>query len=606
MRWLPGIAAVLACSVVPAPGRNAPPDSSGFERKLPEDKQIRQALDRLTLGPRPGDVERVRAAGLKKWIDRQLHPERIPENPSLAGRLRPFESLALSPADLSRRYPNPELAREIAAGREPMPSDPLVRASIQTMVARFNAKQNGGDASAVEDKAAQPLDSVLAPGEIRILRDGTLEEKARFLSTLDGQRLDEALISMPRPMRQKLADTAPEFVRRKILLLNTPQQLIAYDLASAKLIRAVYSERQLQEVLTDFWYNHFNVFLDKGADRILAPAYERESIRPRVLGHFRDLLQATAESPAMLFYLDNWQSVTPKPGRSGQRQRGLNENYARELLELHTMGVDGGYTQKDVIEVARCFTGWTIKQPRKGGGFDYNDRLHDKGEKLVLGHIIRPGSGMSDGEKVLDILAAHPSTARFISLCLARRFVADNPPPALLNRMSKKFLKTHGDIRAVMSAMLDSKEFWSEGAYEAKVKTPFELVVSSVRAVDAQVANTTSLQKTIANLGQPLYRKVEPTGYSLVNADWVNSASLLARMNFGLALAQNKVPGVTLEAAQFGDSTDPAEVARRVLFRDVTPETAAALRKAAQEQGSPAGPSLMAGLVLGSPEFQRK
>jgi uncharacterized protein (DUF1800 family) len=602
MRKLFGILAVLGLSILPAAGKKNS-GLPGFDQSLPKEAQILHALDRLTFGPRPGDVDRVRQTGLKKWLDQQLQPERIAENPKLDLRLRSFESLAMSPAGLSTHYPNPQLVQAIAAGREPLPADPLLRASIQPLVARFSARQNG--AATEPGNSGPPLDSVLDARQIRTLRNGTPEEKMRLLSSLDERNLDETLIAMTRPMRQSLVDAAPEPVRRKILLLNAPQQLIAYDLGSAKLIRAVYSERQLQEVITDFWYNHFNVFLDKGADRILVPAYERESIRPHVLGHFRDLLEATAKSPAMLFYLDNWQSVAPR-ATGNSRRRGLNENYARELLELHTMGVDGGYTQKDVIEVARCFTGWTIKAPQKGGGFEYNDKLHDKGEKIVLGHVIPAGGGMSDGETVLDILARHPSTARFISLCLARRFVADNPPPALVDRMSKTFLKKGGDIRAVMKTMIDSAEFWSQGAYQAKVKTPFELVVSSLRALDAGIESTAALQRTISDLGEPLYRKLEPTGYPLANTDWVNSASLLARMNFALALVQNKVPGVSVDAGRFGDSADPAEVARRVLFRDVTPETAAAIQKAAQEQASHAGPALVAGLVIGSPEFQRK
>jgi uncharacterized protein (DUF1800 family) len=602
MRTLFGILAVLALGIVPATGKkNA--SLPGFDQPLPKETQIVHALDRLTFGPRPGDVDRIRKTGLKKWVDQQLHPERIRENPELEVRLRSFESLAMSPAELSTHYPSPQLVQAIAAGRQPMPGDPLLRASIHPFVERLSARQNR--AATEPEKSGPPLDSVLDRQQIRTLRNGTPQEKTRLLSSFGERKLDEALIAMPRPMRQSLLDSAPERVRRKILLLNTPQQLIAYDLGAAKLIGAVYGERQLQEVLVDFWYNHFNVFLDKGADRILVPAYERESIRPHVLGHFRDLLEGTAKSPAMLFYLDNWQSVAPR-ANGNQRKRGLNENYARELLELHTMGVDGGYTQKDVIEVARCFTGWTIKTPQKGGGFDYNDTLHDKGEKIVLGHVIPAGGRMSDGETVLDILARHPSTARFISLCLARRLVADNPPPSLVDHMSKTFLKTGGDIRAVLKTMLDSKEFWSQGAYQAKVKTPFEMVVSSLRALDAQIESTAALQRTISNLGEPLYRKLEPTGYSLANADWVNSASLLARMNFALALAQNKLPGVAVDAGRFGDSADPAEVARRVLFRDVTPETAAALQKAAQEQASPTGPALVAGLVIGSPEFQRK
>jgi uncharacterized protein (DUF1800 family) len=597
--------AVLSLGILPAAARK---HSREFETRLPKDQQVLQALDRLTFGPRPGDVERVERLGLKKWIDRQLHPERIRENAELDTRLRSFDSLSMSQAEAVRHYPAPQTIRAIAMGRQPMPDDPILRAGIQRVIARYKARKDDGGMDANADmEPAHPLEELLAPEQIRIFRSGTPPEKQQVLSSLSADTLEGALIAMPRPMRQNLIALASEETRRKILLLNAPQQVISYDLNSSKLLRAVYSDRQLQEVLTDFWYNHFNVFLDKGADRFLVPTYERESIRPHVFGKFRDLLESTAKSPAMLFYLDNWQSVAanpPNPHRPKQGRRGLNENYARELLELHTMGVDGGYTQKDIIEVARCFTGWTIKAPQKGGGFDYNDKVHDKDEKIVLGHVIAAGGGMGDGEKVLDILAHHPSTARFIATSLARRFVADNPPPQLIERMADKFRKSDGDIRVVMKTMLDSKEFWSQGAYRAKVKTPFEMVVSSLRALNAQVDNTIGLAKVVTDLGQPLYRKLEPTGYSAQNAEWVNSAALLARMNFALALAQNKIPGVKIDPAQFGTSVDIGSIARSVLFRDLTPQTTAALERAARDQQQT--PALLAGLVLGSPDFQRK
>jgi uncharacterized protein (DUF1800 family) len=307
-------------------------------------------------------------------------------------------------------------------------------------------------------------------------------------------------------------------------------------------------------VLADFWFNHFNVFLDKGADRFLVTAYERDAIRPHVLGKFRDLLEATAKSPAMLFYLDNWQSVGPNApqgrGAGNRQRRGLNENYGRELMELHTLGVDGGYTQKDVTEVARCFTGWTIQQPQRGGPFTFNARIHDNGEKTVLGVKIPAGGGIEDGEKVLDILAHHPSTAHFISKKLAIRFVADDPPASLVDRMAQTFLKTDGDLREVMRTMLASKEFWSRGAYRSKMKSPLEMVASAVRAVNGDVDFATALGNQVAQLGEPLYRKVEPTGYSNSGKEWLNSAGLVARMNFALQLADNKVPGVKVAAAQ--------------------------------------------------------
>ncbi len=396
-----------------------------------------------------------------------------------------------------------------------------------------------------------------------------------------------------------------------MLLANNPQQVVFYDLAEAKLYRAIYSNRQLSEELADFWFNHFNVFIDKGADRFLIPTYEREAIRPYVLGRFREMLEATASSPAMLFYLDNWQSVAPQMVRrpAGNRpQRGLNENYARELMELHTLGVDGGYTQKDVTEVARCFTGWTIRNPQQGGGFFYNDRVHDKGEKVVLGITIPAGGGKEDGEKVLDILAEHPSTAKFISTELAHRFVADEPPPQLIERMAKTFTDTHGDIREVMRTMLESKEFFSAGAYHSKVKTPLEMIASAIRATDAQVDYAFPLAQQIGQLGEPLYRKLEPTGYSSANAEWVSSASLLGRMNFALNLTQNKVPGVKVDQSRF--LGDPQKAARKLMDSDATPETRAAIVKALSDQKgknpSASTPALVAGLVIGSPDFQRR
>jgi uncharacterized protein (DUF1800 family) len=372
------------------------------------------------------------------------------------------------------------------------------------------------------------------------------------------------------------------------------------------MLRAIESKRQLAEELDDFWFNHFNVYYDKGSDRFLIPAYERDAIRPNVLGKFRDMLEATAKSPAMLFYLDNFQSVRPDmdaKNKNRKVKRGLNENYGRELMELHTLGVNGGYTQKDVTEVARCFTGWTLLEPRRGGGFFYNDNFHDKGEKVVLGHVIPARGGQDDAEKVLDILAAHPSTAHFISKKLAQRFVADNPPDALVDKMAKTFLGSNGDIREVMKVMLASKEFWSEGAYRAKVKTPFEMVARSVRALAATVSDAFALANQVGSLGEPLYRKQEPTGYSNMNSDWVNSAALLSRMNFALNLAQNRVPGVKVDVSRFGN--DPIEVAKTLMFRSASPQTRAAIQRALEDQKQKT-PATVAGLVIGSPDFQRR
>jgi uncharacterized protein (DUF1800 family) len=417
---------------------------------------------------------------------------------------------------------------------------------------------------------------------------------------------------------------APVELRRQLMLAVNPQAVVASDLSEGKLQRAIYSNHQLEELLVDFWFNHFNVYLNKGQERYSVPTFEREAIRPNVFGKFSDMLVATAKSPAMLFYLDNWESVGPDAAENRnpnkKNKRGLNENYGREILELHTLGVDGGYTQQDVINMARCLTGWTIAGPRKGGGFEFNDRMHDRGQKVVMGHIIPAGGGMNDGLEVLNIVAHHPSTAHFISLRLAQRFVADDPPPSLVDSMAKTFLDTDGDLRKVMETMFTSGEFWSKGAYQAKVKTPFEMVISAVRATNASVTSAFLLTNTLQQLGEPLYKKLEPTGYSSANAEWVSSASLLARMNFALALANNRVPGVKInqDAWQPMVDGDPMRLAHYLLEEEPSEATRNAIQKALADpelqkqlmQNAKAGPlrlpGLIAGLTLGSPDFQKR
>jgi uncharacterized protein (DUF1800 family) len=594
-------------AVAALPARTDKPDYRKFENKLSKDAQILQVLDRLTFGPRPGDVKVVEKMGIKKWIDLQLHPERIEESKELLDRLEPLESLRMTQTEALAAYPPRQMIRAIAQGRQKLPEDPIARAAVERLTRRFNAKKGQGDEE-LEPQAL--LSDLLTPAQIRTLRTGTVEDKRNVLNSIQDDKQDDVVIAMPQPLRNQLLQVANTGLRRKMILANNPQQVVAYDLNDGKFYRALYSNRQLQEELVDFWYNHFNVFLDKGADRFLVPSYEREAIRPNVLGTFRELLEATANSPAMMFYLDNWQSVAPEQVRrpNGKKPtRGLNENYARELMELHTLGVDGGYTQKDIIEVARCFTGWTLR-PAQGGGFDYNDRVHDKGEKVVLGVTIPAGGGKADGEKVLDILATHPSTARFISKKLAQRFVADDPPPSLIDQMSKTFLSTGGDIRAVMATMLSSKEFFSEGAYHSKVKTPFEMIVSALRATGAQVDFIFPLAQQITQLGQPLYRKLEPTGYSSANAEWVSSSALLARMNFALSLGQNRVAGIKLDTKKFAGT--PRDVGRQLLFTNPSKQTVQILGTALEtekKKNPKASPNaLLAGLVLGSPDFQRK
>jgi uncharacterized protein (DUF1800 family) len=517
-----------------------------FRRPIPKEDRIQHALNRLTFGAKPGDAARVKTLGLKKWIDLQLHPERIPENPVLDAKLQPLDSLFMTTRELVANYPEPQMIRRMLDGRLAFPSDPDRRLVIEKVAERFERRQKGGQDPPQEKELA----SLLSPDQLRELRTGTSVERVSAFEALPAVRQNEVLVALPQGVRQGMFPAAPPELRRKIELAAGPRQVVALDLEQGKLLRAIYSNRQLEELLTDFWFNHFNVYLDKGADHFLITEYERDVIRPRVLSRFRDLLNATAKSPAMLFYLDNWQSRAP--GRAGRGKRaagGLNENYGRELMELHTLGVDGGYSQHDVTEVARCFTGWTIDQPGQGGPFSFNPRMHDEGEKVVLGVRIPPGGGIEDGEKVLDILARHPSTAHFISRKLAIRFVADDPPPTLVERMAQTFLKTNGDLRAVMTTMLESREFWSLGAYRSKLKSPLELVASAVRAADGDVDYASGLVNQVARMGQPLYRKQEPTGYSNSSQEWLNSAGLLARMNFAVNLADNQVPGVKVAQA---------------------------------------------------------
>jgi uncharacterized protein (DUF1800 family) len=422
------------------------------------------------------------------------------------------------------------------------------------------------------------------------------------------------------------------------------------ELMQAKVLRAAYSERQLEEVMVDFWFNHFNVFSGKGQVRVYLNEYERDAIRPHVLGSFRELLQATAESPAMLFYLDNWQSaaaegavtsasrdannrasrnptrVPTQPGRLGPRQpnqprtladlppgaqnrrRGLNENYARELMELHTLGVEGGYTQKDVQEVARAFTGWTIANPRQGGGFRFEPRMHDDGEKVVLGKKIKAGGGKKDGDAVLDLLVAHPSTARFIATKLARRFVADEPPASLVDRAARRFRDTHGNIREVVRTIVTSPEFFAAEAYRAKVKTPFDFVVSSVRATGIDTDNALPFVAAVRTLGMPLYGCQPPTGYSDKAEAWVNSGALLNRMNFAVSLTatrRDRVPGARPAQAQgpiragSGPTVGADALVASALAGELSATTSATVAKATT-------PAQSLALVLGSPEFQRK
>ena len=445
---------------------------------------------------------------------------------------------------------------------------------------------------------------------------------------------------LPTPQaRQRL--TSGEMSRQEMMEMYPAERrpaVITAQMQAARITRAVASGRQLEEVMVDFWFNHFNVYAQKGAVRWMVPAYEREAIRPHALGRFRDLVLATARHPAMLFYLDNWLStradlVVPGGPNAGRRM-GLNENYARELMELHTLGVDGGYTQQDVIEVARCFTGWTIDRPQQGGGFIFRPLAHDRGAKRVLGQVIPAGGGQQDGERVIDILVRHEATARFIATKLARRFVSDDPPAALVERAAATFRRTDGDVRAVLATIFTSPEFWAADAYRAKIKTPLEVVASAVRALDGRIvtgpgADATdggglALAREVGKLGEPLYEAQPPTGYPDRAEAWVNTGALLGRMNFALGLAHNRFRGARVDVAGFladADRSQPAQVLDRllavVLHGEASAQTRAVLaaqlespeitRTTAYDRvAKDTDVEKLAALVLGSPEFQRR
>ena len=606
------------------------PRYAAFTKPLTKTERLNHALNRLTFGPRPGDLQELEHTGLNTWIKTQLHPENIAENPTLTDRLRPYDSLRMSIQEAYLQYPSRQLIRAVARGNAQPPDDPELRATVDRLAHRYLQKKQdlAGATSADPEFDLEPkvkLRELLNSAQINILERGAPAQKKDLLASIPtAQQLDFAWALRPR-QAQQLLTLAPVAFRRKLMLAQNPQSVVTTDLSEGKLLRAIYSTHQLQELLVDFWFNHFNVFQGKGPEPYLLASYERDTIRPHVFGKFYDLLLATAQSPAMLVYLDNWQSVAPgtqdrRPSNAQKRKRGLNENYGRELLELHTLGVDGGYTQNDVIEVARCFTGWTIQRPEKGAEFRFNDKVHDHGQKTVLGHIIPPGGGISDGLTVLKILVHQPATAHFISLKLAQKFVADDPPPSLVDKMTKTFSRSDGDLRQVMQTMLASREFWSQGAYQAKVKTPLEMIVSAIRATNANVDSAYALANEIRRLGEPLYQKVEPTGYSTANAEWVSSASLLDRMNFALTLAHNHLSGTTIDTALWQTQTrnDADVIARSLLQHQPNDQTLAAIRTmlatpdlqkqaAANAQAGPLQTfGLIAGLVLGSPEFQRR
>ncbi len=575
-----GMTAPAGFAAAPVPNRAKAAQTTVL---TPEQKTL-HALDRLTFGPRPGDRAAVNRMGLEAWFQQQLHPERVADA-ALDARLAQYPAMQLDPTQLVAAFPTPAMLRGYARGNLQAPEGQEQRA-VWADAAEFAerkrelrqdtkaeegaptaavagdkpaAEANGPAASTLADEAADAAERqqilALAPAE-RMARLLAMSPAATLRLRAGLKGVDQARL---------VAGLTPS-QRETVEAMRSPERMVAAEVTGTRLLRDVYSERQLQAVMTDFWLNHFNVYLRKNQNEpYLLPAYERHAILPHALGRFEDLLVATAESPAMLVYLDNWKSVGPDsraaeraearqqnsageaPAKGkARRSEGINENYARELMELHTLGVNGGYTQGDVIEVARCFTGWTITKPAEGGTFVFNPNRHEPGAKTVLGHVI-PEGGVDEGLAVLHLLASSPATAHFLSLELAERFVSDTPPPALVDRMARSYLNTDGDISAVLSTMFHSPEFWSPAVVDAKVKTPLEFLVSAMRATDAEITDPQPAAQALSRLGMPVYGMQTPNGYSWQAASWVSSNALLTRMNFALVLSGNRLPGTRLD-----------------------------------------------------------
>ena len=600
-------------------------------------------------------------SAIDRWFDQQLHPDSLPSSPQdllLHSRLSDYPAMNLNPDQLLESFPSNAEIRQAAQGKRPMPSDPTLAAIYTRHIRLYEEKQEKkaqdprSNPQSPQSMASQPSSapspdatlataghaaSVIAPDDLANgklpnsakLPDpahpnyATLEvktvlalppaERVHRLLTMPPAQYEQFRSTLKGPQKQLILDGLNPNQRELIADYHNPTRAVIEELESQRLLRDIYSSHQLQEVMTTFWLNHFNVFLHKNEETpYYLVSYERDVIRPRALGNFEDLLVATAESPAMMLYLDNATSTGPgSPAAEKQKQRialnknpnpkkttpsGLNENYARELMELHTLGVNGGYTQKDVTEVARVFTGWTVEKPAQGGNFQFDENRHDPGSKLVLGHTIQE-HGQQEGLQILHILATSPATAHFISKELAIAFVSDNPSRPLVNRMAQSFLKSHGDIPTVLRTMLHSPEFWSSSDYEAKVKTPLEYVISAVRATGATISNTQPLVQALNQMGMPLYGCVPPTGYAAKADAWVSTGALVTRMNFGLTLAANHYPGIKTEwSNSTNQGEDTLDLVERRLEAQLAPsglseKTRAAILDQAQNPSAAAQPA---------------
>ncbi|RYX82344.1 DUF1800 domain-containing protein [bacterium] len=580
-----------AAKAMEAPAMSsAATDDAKWRQPLTEAPAALHVLNRLAFGPLPGQVEEVQQMGVKNWIESQLKPDSIDDS-ALEKKLAVFKLIKSSPETLSLMYrgDNNNIKR-ILALQNP---DSKKRAELEAVAAQKNAPaENGAMAMPAAEQAKSRLD--------------------RALNERQQQTLEEF---------QGAGMTFGVSVRT------------AGELVQAKLVRATESKRQLQEVLTDFWSNHFNIDMRKKAGRTLKVLDDRDTIRPNMFGSFRQLLGASAHSPAMMMYLDNASSTVAMKARGGKTRGGLNENYARELMELHTLGVDGGYTQADVTEVARCFTGWSVEQD--GGAFVFRPRTHDDGEKKVLGRTIVANGGQNDGEQVLDMLASSPSTAKFLSTKLCQRFVADEPPAALVDRVTQTWIRTNGDLPSVYRAIFLSPEFLSQGAYRSKIKSPFEYTVSAVRALGGEVSaldesspvdslrlnrigNISANQGAradkkgrareplaveIAALGQPVFACQPPTGWSEDSSGWVSAGAIVGRLNFALSLTSGSVGDVRLNSDTFR-AAPLDQLSKQLVGGQMSDATRATIARETAE--APNDGAKVRALILGSPEFQRR
>jgi uncharacterized protein (DUF1800 family) len=630
-----------------------------------------QLLDRFTFGARPGEVERVMALGADKWLEQQLNPDSIP-NGVLDKRLADYPTLNMSPEQALKTFPDNGTIAATAEGRIPYTADPLLASVYEVQVYKWNLTRDRKKADGTVQAAPQ-----LSDAEKDAQKKADQATAARIFGevfTLPKQQRMAAIIKLP--VVDRVAFTSAIANDQKNLLLadftprereifvgmaasGQPSGNIANELAQARILRDVLTERQLQEVMTDFWFNHFNVFIGKDSDQWYTTSYERDVIRKNALGTFRNLLLATAESPAMMVYLDNFLSIGPESIANGvdpknpnakKGNRGLNENYGREVMELHTVGVNGGYTQADVTHLSAILTGWGVDRANQAGPFLFDQKRHEPGDKQWFGHTIKErtnpdGSpnGMAEGIEALNILAASPQTAHFISYLLAQRFVADQPPAPLVDRLAKTYAATDGDIKAMLRALIASPEFNSRQYFRNKVKTPVEFIASAFRSTGTDPQNPGALVNTIRTMGMPLYYALPPTGYYITADQWMNSAALIDRLNFAYQLANNKFANQKFDAPKLlamglllpGAGTKPAgahvmgvaavsdtapsaggvDMALRVLEATmiggpVSPQTNQLIHRQLEQQPPNTSATdtlnLLTALVMGSPEFQMR